>query len=357
MRLTLFLMIGMLAVPSLADMHEAAHHLVRQQTPAGLFHYEFDLVKGKYTRQNNIVRQAGAAYGLAEYLAYKRDATVEQALVRAIKALEAKTLVYKGGGVVSLNTTLKKASTGATALSLLAALHYQQTTKNQQFAPLIQRWLKGLVSLYTDKKGFQRSPKSQDESPYFNGEGWLALGVYAQMFPNDIVVQAILEQLETYLMTKYTKKFDISFFHWGLMATIKRYEPTQDQKFLTFATHQIQSFFKVQPKYRPHVNACYSIEGLIPSYYYLKKRGQEALAKKIKERLDIELAKTKKFQVPKNAKSIKINKTTEIHSETLPSLSGGFINGDSRPQLRIDFTQHCLSALIKADVYLKDKEA
>lgn len=352
MRTKLLFLICLYSLPSLGDAHDAAHHLVRQQTPTGLFHYEFDLITSKYTRQNNIVRQAGAAYGIAEYLTYKPDTLVEQALIRAIKALEAKTVSYKKGGVVSLNKTLGKASAGATALSLLAALHYQKVTKNLQFSPLIQRWLYGLIGLYTAQKGLRRSPKSQDESPYFNGEAWLALGLYREMFPKDMTVYAVLDPLENYLMEKYTQKFDISFFHWGLMAAIQRYENTKDQRFLVFATHQIESFFKAQPHSKPHVNACYSIEGLIPSYYYLKQNGQKNLSQKIKERLDIELDKTKKFQIPKEAKSIKINDETEIHSKKLPSLSGGFLNGGSRPQLRIDFTQHCLSALVKAEKYL-----
>ncbi len=116
------------------------------------------------------------------------------------------------------------------------------------------------------------------------------------------------------------------------------------------------SFFKKQPYSNPHINACYAIEGLIPAYYYLRQHGHSILTHHIKGRLDAELEKIDKFQIKEGATQIRINKNTVIQSDRLEKLEGGFVNGESRPQLRIDFTQHCLSALLKAEQYLSDTD-
>ncbi|MCB1905712.1 MAG: hypothetical protein KDI18_16775, partial [Gammaproteobacteria bacterium] len=58
----------------------AAEHIIRMQLDSGLFRYEHDFVSGADSQQNNIVRQAGAAFALGEYLLYSKDPVAREAI-------------------------------------------------------------------------------------------------------------------------------------------------------------------------------------------------------------------------------------------------------------------------------------
>ncbi len=147
------------------------------------------------------------AYSLAEYLSVKRDATIERSLEKAIQALAERTLDHKGGGVVGFGNNVCKASTGATALALLAALLYQEATQDTQFMYHIEQWLMGLITLHTDGQGLKKAPYSDSESPYFNGEAWLAFATYADFFPDDVMTAGLLTAMDQYMLKKYTEQF------------------------------------------------------------------------------------------------------------------------------------------------------
>ena len=46
----------------------AAKHLLKLQRSDGLFNYQYDFIRGRWRDRDNIVRQTGAGFGLAEYL-------------------------------------------------------------------------------------------------------------------------------------------------------------------------------------------------------------------------------------------------------------------------------------------------
>jgi hypothetical protein len=205
----------------------AAEFILQMQLPSGFFEYEYDFLRGSFTSDNNIVRQAGAAAVLAEYASFSGDAAVAESAGAAVGALSAVSVSYGYGAVVSMTGLREDAATGATALSLLAELHFFQATGDSRFENSRGRWLRALEQLQLPNGGFARAPDNALESAYYNGEAWLALAQYSRMFPGDRMVAAILGKADSYLIARYGAEADPRFVHWGLMAAVShdRREP------------------------------------------------------------------------------------------------------------------------------------
>lgn len=323
----------------------AASHIAERQLPNGFFEYEVDLADASTTRDNNVVRQTGAAYGLSTYISSFRDLEVETALRNALATYQRSSLPYKDGALVSLTPSLKHAQSGATALALLAELYYSHTTNDIRFQKIRLLWLKGLMALYIPDAGFQTSPSNTQESPYFNGEIWLTLAVYNAIFPQDQSVASLLQKIDDYMIRRYSAGFDVGFFHWGMMATAQRYALTQDQRFLKFGAYHINLFFKnFAPKSWPYANSCYSLEGLIPmGEIFQESNTYPDLQKKISDYVQIKIKNSLDLQIMPGE--------NERTSPLTLLLKGAFRNNALTTKSRIDFTQHCLSATAKAADY------
>lgn len=332
----------------------AATHMGNIQRKTGYFSYEFDFVSGSWSRSDELVRQAGASYGLSEYLLTHRDDLVKGVLEKAIKAYRINSVAFKEGKLLTDNQDVKKAETGATALALIGALQYAKATGDHQFDPDIQAWKNGLVALYHPQGGFAGGPSDPEESPYFNGEAWLALCIYLDSYPNDDKVKSIMPAIDLSMVKLYTSAPDIGFFHWGLMATAKRFDQTKDQKFIEFGAQQVNHFLtQMRPNFDEEVNSCYSVEGMAAVLPVLQKdKKQSLLASRLLTRLRQEMSKNMGMQIRPEQKALVLVGGRTLTAPELPRYVGAFINGLDRPQIRIDFTQHCLSALLKSERYL-----
>ncbi len=356
-----FCLIGALSVPSASQGAEiplevvnhrlqlALKYLIKSQRPDGLFNYQYDFIRGKYLDRDNIVRQAGAGYGLAEYFSKTRDTAAKDAIVRALKAYAARSIEYGQGLVLSPDQSLSQAKTGATALALLAELFYFEASRDSQFKDVRQGWLRGLHALLRKGGGFVRKPGDLEESPYYNGEGWLAMAHYARLFPDNAEVQQVLEVVDPYLIERYGGESDIGFIHWGLMAAAVRHEVTGAKRFRDFVRDQAEAFLdRLRPALKPHANACYSVEGLIAAANVLgEEQGRNReFGERLRRRIDAEIDKSLTFQMLPGQNKLDFGHGRYLFSEQLKSFAGAFTDGLYRPRARIDYTQHCLSALL-----------
>lgn len=331
----------------------AAYNLKNEQKSNGSFKYEIDFITGKYSKENNIVRQAGVGYALGEYYSYSKDKKIKKTLRNAIKRYENESINYKKGSLLSYKGKASKAKIGATALALLSELQYSKTSGDNRFSDIRSKWLNGIISLYKDGAGFYSSPKSYSESPYFNGETWLALATYNKYYPNNKRVKNLLKKLDPYMMSRYSKKLDKGFFHWGLMSASKRYEATKNSKFLKFGIQQAKLYFDYRPKAVENLNSCYFAEGIGSLLIQMEKANiNKDFQKDLKARLEDEMKKNRSFQI---ASDTIIMNGIKLKSKTIKNHKGGFRNGLYRPQSRIDFTQHCISAMIKEETVKNSK--
>lgn len=330
-----------------------ALYLKSVQEPSGLFRYEFDFVTSTFSPDNNIVRQAGAAYGLAEYYVHSGDGSVEETIAAALRAYTALSLPWQEGRLVAPpNRDKTRAGAGATALALIAELQYQKASGDQQFADVREAWVRGLLALYRPGQGIAQYPGAETESPYYNGETWLALAYYADLFPEDERVGAVLDRLEPYLIQKYSLEPNVSFYHWGAMASSIRFRTTDEPRFRAFASSQTNHYLTVmRPDFLPNVNSCYELEGLISVAEIIDESAEGYLANTIARRIEREMDKNLAFQIRPGQTKIDFGGGRFLYSADLPTFAGAFLNGPYRPQARIDFTQHCLSAVVKHERY------
>lgn len=334
----------------------AATYMGKVQNDAGHFGYEFDFLTGTWSEEDSLVRQAGAGYGLSEYLLSHRDAAAKKVVAKALKAYRKDSVPFRSGKVLSDGKNLSSADTGATALALAAAIQYRKATGDRQFDDDIKAWKTGLLALHNPKGGFASSPKDPKESSYYNGEAWLALSIYVVEFPEDAKAKDVLKAVDRAMIRTYSKTPEIGFFHWGQMATAQRYETTKDKIFSDFGARQATAFLTdLRPRVSKKSNTCYSVEGLSAILPVLKASKEHAdLAAKVERRIRDEMTKNVGFQILPGQKAITLPRDRSLTAPELPDYVGAFLNGLGRPQIRIDFTQHCLSAMLKSARYLED---
>lgn len=327
----------------------AVNQLLARQSPDGYFRYEFDFVKGRWSDKDNLVRQAGAAYALAEYLQHHDDQRVHAALVKSLQAFSAASVPWGRGKLLTEQGDPNKAKAGATALALIAGLWYRQVSTDPRLDNDLHAWRSGLLALRNPKGLFFSRPGSTKESPYSNGEIWLALAIYGRVFPQDNGVQTALPVLDEAVLERYGSSADIGFFHWGLMAAAARYEATHDPRLVEFALTQSKAFLgELRPQVNPNSNSCYSVEGMVAAIDILQAANQSGqIRQSLQARIDAEMEKNGALQIPAGARVISLGDKRELRSPELKRFAGAFLNGRARPQIRIDATQHCLSALLK----------
>lgn len=353
MRFLIFILFSLLSLSAgaVTNQIEIAHkHLLSRQNIDGFFSYEYDFIKDKWTKDNNIVRQAGAGFGLAEWLlTFGLDNETQRHLSKAISAYHKSSVEWKNGLLLTENNSLKKAKGGGTALAMLTAIYYRRVTNDSQFDSVIEGWKRGLISLKRKDGVFWSKPNSKKESHYSNGEIWLALAEYISDFPEDRQTQSLLETLDLQIMNKYNEDKRIEFFHWGVMAATKRYESTGNQVFIDFSIGQAEAYLKyLRPKISKNSNSCYSVEGMLSLYAILADMDKYSdFTLQLKNRVINEMVKNQKLQIQPNQSQVYFDGKNYLFSEAMSYFEGAFLNGRLRPQVRIDATQHCLSALIK----------
>jgi hypothetical protein len=327
----------------------AARYMVAAERPDGAFHYEYDFLSGDYSDDDNLVRQAGGGFALGEYYARTADATVRARLERALTYYERQSAFAGDGRIVSSSGLWVDGNTGATALALLAELHYFDATGDQRFASIREGWILGLAEMQRPGGGFARAPGSDEESVFYNGESWLALALAAQLFPDHAVVSRVLTLADGYMIETYAADPETGFAHWGLMAAALRFETTADDRFGDFLVQVAEIFTtKMRPEVRPNVNSCSSVEGIgaAARALHLADWSPELVAR-LADRAQAELAKSIDLQILPDQTRIAFGPDRSFADARLPSFAGAFLNGRYQLQTRIDFTQHCLSALLK----------
>jgi len=175
------------------------------------------------------------------------------------------------------------------------------------------------------------------------------LAVHAVVFPQDLDVQDALAAVDEAVLERYGKNADIGFFHWGLMAAAARYQATRDPRLAEFTLAQLRAYLgELRPHLNPNSNSCYSVEGMAAAMQVLRESDrEEQMRQLLRIRIQAEMEQNVALQIPLGACEIPLGDMRELRSPDLKRFAGAFLNGRARPQIRIDATQHCLSAMLK----------
>lgn len=382
------------AAPALTDLeriHSAATQLARSQLASGFYPYDFNFADGHATPMVNIdglnlVRQSGAAFALAEYFVHFPNEAAKKSLAQFLAQSAQRSLPIGKGAIqsalewsgfynrwqiwmplrpflyrlgllfnsqgdarlVAVEGDYERAWPGATALALSAAIKYFSTSGDNQFNDIISRWKAGLLALQVPRRGLREAPHYLSESDYVNGETWLALAEYNIAFPDDKEAQRFLRELEDYLFVVYGDGAKSKFFHWGMMAAVVRANQVDDARLDDVIQHLAQGFLNgKEAQAIPTENSCATIEGLATYVAYMnnRNRGQEPLPGRARTYVGHAMATNRQLQVgPRLASFLPAGQT---YAEPLAHYQGAFIESLLHPRMQVDYTQHCLNALLR----------
>jgi hypothetical protein len=370
--------------------HRAATQLINSQLSSGYFPYDYSFVDGSQSSMDpmegfNLVRQAAAAFGLAQYHAAFQSDESRSAVERFLHTAEKHSLsigkaslqdfleqkgVYNRwqlwgplrqplyaagllfaregrGQVLSVAGDYELAWTGATALSLLTAVSYYRATGDPRFNSAIEHWKKGLLALHVRGRGFRVAPHYMSETAYFNGESWLALAEYTAVFPQDADTAEILNHIDDYMIDRYGGKPDKYFYTWGTMAAAARANSTQNPRFVDFAMRLARDLLK-----EPEIvaiegdNSCDLVEGLATFVVLMRKLGRkdDPLLSVARNTIATLMTTNRQLQVEDSS-----SLAWSVPPQQIPALDhyqGAFVLSFNEPIMRIDLTMHCLNAAL-----------
>lgn len=370
-------------------MRLAAEQLVRTQLPSGLFTYEFDIATGERSDPVApdgvvLVRESFAAYALARYGARFDYRPALDAVRRFLgNAAERSLPIGKGeyqsrleaaglynqpfawmflqtslnlfgllystdgaGQLLSADGSYQQAYPGATALALAAGLYYQAASGDGRFDDLLRHWAQGLLAVQLPGRGFREAPHHLAESDYLNGEGWLALALYAEAYPQDAETAGVLGALDDYLLGRYANSPSRQFYHWGSMAAARRAAMSGERRFDDFLASLTGRYLARNVQLPDGTsNSCHVVEGLASFAGRAETlQGADSLNSKARERIVRLMAQNRQLQIHAGMKLS--TAPGERGARGLEEYSGGFLSSVEPPRMRLDFTGHCLNAML-----------
>jgi len=208
----------------------------KNQTEEGDFVYERISASGEVKEGHNMVRQAGALYGLGQLYAHTKDpevaATIEKGLgyfreITATMSAEASAITYNE--VTNTNTT---------ALLVLGLVEYLevdealQTTENLEYLVRLSNYL---VSTQTSTGAYINTYKpTPSESDYNNGETMYAL-IRSYRLTRKQPYLLSVKRMANYAIFHYgPRDYNSSFFSWGMAGFAHLYQVEPDEKYWEF---------------------------------------------------------------------------------------------------------------------------
>jgi hypothetical protein len=397
LRIVSFLSVSVIGGPAQAISHDYSHAIslavdrwLVVQKPSGFLPYDFNFLEDKESEPDsistaNLARQAGTAAVLADYYAFTKDPRARPAIEKFLTAFgrhslpigksQIQSLIEKThllsmpvgrgkirnalerlgllfdkqgpGKVLSPNMDYSDAFTGNVAFALLTELRFAQTSQDQSFSNLRQAWLEALLQLRIPGGGFRKFPTWIDSHPYADGEAWLALAEYHRQFPQDTRVAEMLASVDDSLIKIYASDFNIDFYHWGAMAAAARYADSKDAKFLDFIKNQTSAFLdsKQQPA---SYNDCASVEGVADALATLVSAGQgeSELSGRARTWMAREMTKTEGLQIQPGQQEL-VFTNARVSAPRLKEFTGSFLAGRYDLKTQVDYTSHCVSAMLK----------
>ena len=369
-------------------MDTAVTQLISSQLGDGLYQYDVDLRSGQSTPPGQLggmalVRQSLAAFALSRYNRRNNDPAVRNSVRMALIALSERSLpISKGsiqtalehlglmnrwrlwrslrvplqrlgwlydtegtGAIVSADGRYDQTYTGATAFALATGLLYRAESGDKAFDDWLQRWAHGLAALRVHGRGVRESAGHLTESHYVNGQSWLALINYNNVFPDDVAAAGALSGLEAYIYERYSR-YNPGFFHWGNMAAAERVLVSNDLRWLEFLRKSVIQFLSEEPqRLDSNENKCHLLEGLAS---YMTAEASQAGQDNSRESMAFTairnaLPRTLLLQVDHEIAS---RIPQPIDTVTTKAWNGAFILSIDTPLARADLTGHCLNTFV-----------
>ena len=224
---------------------------LNNQKETGDFVYEQVAATGEVNDANSIVRQAGASYGLGQAYGYKKDPQVMRAFeknltyFRSLSATKSATqAMISHEGATYSNTT---------ALVVLGLTEYieadsrNNTTENLEYLVRLSNYLESTQA--TSGAYIYSYEPTPTESDYNNGETMYALIRSYRLTQKDSYLTSV-KRMADYAISHYgTKKFNSSFFSWGMAGFAYLYDVSPDERYWKFLLESAKTYMSMRGKY------------------------------------------------------------------------------------------------------------
>lgn len=362
--------------------NSAGAWMIYRQEESGHFKYEYNPWLDAEVDDDNLVRQAGAAYIMGELFDYKGDGAYLDSAVDSLRYFNTLTK-YDDRDGIEIAYIENDQKTGTIALATIACEHVRDTWLwNSDLEKQCNGYLNFLDFVEGKDGGFSKKyylglPRDaiefETQSPYYNGEAWLALSV-SQGRKNSPALRERLEKHFDYFDNKYRTLIDrdkngedvgkevIGFYLWGMRAINRMHIMDQKPEYADFAymytNHVIEDkgYMDLESNKRDKINDCYAFEGVVSAYAIAKREGETEITARWKPMIEHHLERLKNFQVKNDITAEEVINGRLVQKK-LPNPNearGGFLNSlkEDSQYMRIDFTQHCIGAYLLAEEWL-----
>lgn len=332
----------------------------------GRFLYEFDPAKGQPSRDfqtDNFLRQAGTAYSLIlVYEATHREEYLKGA-ERAVEYLLSRLVQDPAAPDRSYFEFQGQVKLGGAALPLLSLMKLKQIQKTDRYDEAMVRITRFLVSMQ-QADGELRSihlyagspdhPKIHWDSAIYPGEAMLALTRRYALTRDEQLLQVLDKAFEFY-RTRKDRYLRQAFIPWTTTAMVELYDLTGQERFAEWAIEMTDFLLQTQildpaaaafGSFRPSpsANTGTYLEGILDAYRLVASKND------VERRARYRSSAFAGFRFLKGLQYDAA--TAERYPQVKPLLVGGFRGGPDDTAVRIDHTQHAVSAIVKGAAYL-----
>jgi uncharacterized protein YyaL (SSP411 family) len=337
-----------------------ADFIVNMQEKTGRYQYWYDPVKDVYSpkHKDNFLRQAGTSYAMMLVYEATGDSTYLKSAKKSLQHLmKFKKDLRKDKSYFFFN---RKAKLGGIALPLLTMNKLYNLCNDSAYVDDMEKLAKMIIHLqqyygngkfkstYVYRGDYEYEKHSGWESSIYPGEAMLAMALMYKNFGKEEYKKCFDDAFEYYAKNGNWKM--TGFVPWALTAFAEMYFVTKNQEYADFTFEMCDfglTWQNLDPKYNvygsiyplPDVFTSTTFEGIGDAIKVAEISGNQDLAKKYKQRSLIAYHWILKLQyheghdVPKDA-------------------IGGFRKNFYRPKIRIDNTQHAISAMTKGLKYI-----
>lgn len=340
----------------LAAARAGGDYLVRMRHPNGRFIYDYDAGRDAADDDYNLVRHAGTVYAMLQLYRVSHDATLLAAaeaaidyLLGFIKPYRAGTLVLRSGDHIKL---------GGVALAAVALTEHVRATGDKRHLKTAQglckyiAWSQGKHGRVAHKREFDSGEVDSFRSQYYPGEAMLALlRVHAiDGAPHWVDTAANLARYLITVRDSGKATADLTHDHWLLYALNELYRVRKQPMYLRHAARIVEAIVAAQNtggKTVDHLGSYYDpprstptatrSEGLLAAHALISEFGDEQLAGRIRRAVKRGVG----FQL-----QTQITRERAMYLRDPRRSLGGFTRSLGRFDVRIDYVQHNISALI-----------
>ncbi len=346
------------------SIQRAKHNLIARKINAtGLFIYDYNLITGKFAQEDNEVRQMGAMYLFGRLLNAGKLTQKDKELFKDSinKIFENTHTITKTKRKLLLLSYYDENKLGSLALLLNGALYLARHDHDwgREHKEQIKALLHSILWLQKENGDFAQFIKDNDSyeqkeevssSGYATGEALTVLATWLQDHPDDTAVAEAVNKAFDALDARGMDKQYKGLYLWLMTAANKIHSNKQLSNKLRKKAYEIALKYHMAMRNRlvfvmEAYNTCAHTEGL--AQYILMARDKENIQGELSA-YKISIYNNLRLQITPENKDYLMHLNAHIlpHAYNSAYAQGAFLDSAKKAGTRIDYTQHCISAML-----------